>query len=191
MQRPISVTFFGTLNILLGILGSCVGLFSLLHFIFIYGSMVSGNPQLVPPNIDIGAISVSYLPYNIANQSLPNAALCFSLTSTKWLLSVVLLAAGVGLLIAKEWARRACLYYAVAQLILVILMSLGVGIVLGVFEITGELGPGYDEAASGMMLGLIMSWIFLTYPALLTVFMIRPEVKAWFDAARFNGGDAP
>ena len=99
------------------------------------------------------------------------------------LVSVALLAAGIGLLKLKPWARTFSIGYAIYSLVMV-----PVGMVVNFFLLTRPLleqahqqhGPEAASAIGAAVGGLFGSCFGLIYPVLLLIFMLRANVKAAF-----------
>jgi hypothetical protein len=94
--------------------------------------------------------------------------------------SLALLAAGIGLLRLKNWARLASVVYAIYTIIFVFANLLVLGMVLGeTLRQTLQNLPGVllVVVAGAMLVGVVLS---LAYPALLIYFMTRPKIRAAF-----------
>ena len=139
-QRPISVTIFGILNIGFGLLDLLFTLFSM----FVLPTMNLANNSILKQTHDNAWARIT--------------------TPLDGLAAVVLLAAGVGLLLSRNWAR---------------IFSIGYGgyaiLICTVGTIMTLMGGG---SWIMMILSLIGSICTLAYPILLIIFMMRPNVVA-------------
>ena len=163
MERPGSVTAFGILNIVFAVFGF-LGLFGTIALFSMSGTL----------NIPV---------VKIMRES-PVYSTWLKLTIPLGLLSCgVLLAAGVGLLRMKNWARKLSIGYAIYGIVFSIL-----GLVMNfVFlirpmleEAAQKQGPEAAAAYGGVMGGTIGGCIGLIYPILLLVYMMRPKLVAAF-----------
>ena len=99
------------------------------------------------------------------------------------LVSLALLAAGIGLLMLKPWARIVSILYAIYSIVMLI-----VGSVVNYFFLIQPLlqqaqqkqGPEAAGAVGGAIGGMFGSCFGLIYPVLLLIFMLRPNIKAAF-----------
>ena len=99
---------------------------------------------------------------------------------------VALLAAGIGLLKLKPWARLVSIAYAIYGVVMVV-----VGGVVNYFFLVQPLlaqahtqpGPAAAAAIGGAIGGTLGSCFGLIYPVLLLIFMLRADVKAAFGPA--------
>ena len=88
---------------------------------------------------------------------------------------IVIVAAGIGLLGLKPWARTASIVYAVYAIV-----ATTVGTILNLTVVlprVAELAPGLMGGMVGVSCGSV---IYLVYPILLLIFMTRPNVVAAF-----------
>lgn len=104
------------------------------------------------------------------------------------LAAFVLIAAGIGLLQMKSWARLASIGYAIFSIVMGIL-----GIIVTAFFVFGPAiagaRAGGTEAAAGMVglvTGMLGGVLGMIYPVVLLIFMTRPRIR---DAFKFQ--DAP
>ncbi len=155
-----SVTIFGILNIGFAVFG--VG--GLLMSRLMLHAKLPGNPLLKSMQSDP------------AYASWTNAVTVFGLV-----FALILVAAGIGLLLAQNWARILSIVYAIIDIVYVL-----VGAVVNYHfmqAMTGQM-PG---VSSGMMavftaVGSVFGVIFgLAYPVLLLIFMTRPKIVAFFE----------
>ncbi len=164
MRRPISVTIFGVLNIILAVLG-------VLRILPTRLSLFVNMETSVNPVVKIMREHPVYLFWMKA------------MTPLGLLSCAVLLIAGIGLLGLKEWGRKTSLGYAIYAIVF--------GILSGVINFVFLFGPLFASArhqqgpeAIGAMLGVmsgILGEIFgMIYRILLLTFMTRPKVKRAF-----------
>jgi hypothetical protein len=163
MQRPTVVTVFGILNIGFAAIGLIGAAATLLMFRFL---PTTGNPVLQLMN------------ENALLKAWTDVSLVIGAVA-----SVGLLAAGIGLLMMKNWARVLSLVYGVYAI-----LSGVVGMVLTVVLLCKPLldtagkhhGPEIVAAIAGAIGGTVGGCISLIYPILLIIFMTRPRVVAAF-----------
>jgi hypothetical protein len=159
MQRPASVTTFGILNIIF----AAVGVFALLTSIaFFFVPTTSQNPV------------VRIMHENRAYMTWMLLTIPLGLVS-----SGALLAAGIGLLLLKPWARILSIGYAIYA----ILSGLIGTILNAVFllpplleEASRKQGPEAAGAIGGAVGGTVGGCVGLIYPILLLIFMTRPKL---------------
>lgn len=159
-QRPTSATVLGILNIIFGIWGFC-GVFG--------GAMViamifSGQFDSQPGFEAFGdPLMMGY--------TIVQAAMGF-------LLSVLIIFAGIGLLQFRPWGRTASIYYAIIKLLLVVAGI--IVMVLQMFPLTAAWDPQNPVAVSqlfGAIGGIVGSCFEIAYPIILLVFMNRAAFK--------------
>ena len=163
MQRPTTVTVFGILNIAFAILG-VFGIFA--SFALLSASAMSNNPvvTIIRDNPAYAAWMKISIPLGILS-------------------CVLLLAAGIGLLLLKEWGRKLSIAYAIYAIVFGI-----AGTVLNFVFLTRPMlerasqqqGPEAAGAMGGAIGGSVGGCFGLIYPILLLIFMMRPNVKAAF-----------
>jgi hypothetical protein len=176
MQRPTSVLVFGILNLVFGALGLCGAAWSLAMFMGPFAKeMAKGNPvlQKMQSSPAFGVYS------NVS------AGLGFVFT-------LVLLAAGVGLLRMRPWGRTASIAYAVYGIVASIVGAAVVFLfILGPMLQEAEKLPPAERAAviGGVGGGVLGACFGMVYPILLLVFMFRENVVAAFAAAAARGED--
>ena len=169
MNRPTSVTVFGILNIVFGILGLFGALMSAV-VLAIPGAR-EGNPvyQVVDENAIYGAWAT--------------AGMVLGAVAT-----LVLLAAGGGLLSGKPWGRLLSVYYGVYAIVMT-LVGLAFNAIFLFPALIGAMqnaqGVEAGAAVGGAIGGTVGSLAGLIYPVLLIYFMTRPHVVSYF------GGDGP
>ena len=166
MQRPPAVTTFGVLNIAFAIFG-VLGIFATVALLS--ADAMSNNPV------------VTIIRDN------PSYAAWMKVTIPLGLLScAALLAAGIGLLLLKEWARKLSIGYAIYAILFGLL-----GVVLNFVFLTRPMleqasqrqGPEAAGAVGGAIGSSIGGCFGLIYPILLFIFMTRPKVVAAFRPA--------
>lgn len=165
-ERPVAGVVFGILHIVFGLLGICGNVISaFMFFIPVNAQMAAQNPVLKLMN-DSPA-------YRLFNQS----AVVVGMVAT-----LVLLAAGTGLLMQRPFGRQLSIGYAIYGIIAVILGFLIN--VLVVFPMLmknfNEAGPGPEQAGAigGIVGGIIGTVLGLVYPALVLYFMYTPKMIA-------------
>jgi hypothetical protein len=160
MQRPTSVTVFGILNIIFAALG-------------IFGTIASIVLFLAPPDPNNPMIKIMY--------ENPAYAIWFKVEIPLGILSgAALLAAGIGLLCLKSWARTLSMAYAIYAILFGILGMVANFIFLYRPMAEKLQGPAAAGATGAMIGGSIGGCLSLIYPILLLIFMRRPTVTAAF-----------
>lgn len=163
MQRPTSVTIFGILNIVF----AALGVFGLIASIALFFIPVGSNN----PVIKIMHENTFYATW---------LKICIPLGL---LTCVALLAAGIGLLRLKSWARTLSIAYAIYAIVFGIL-----GMVVNFFFLVRPMleqarqqqGTEAAGAMGGAIGGSIGGCLGLIYPILLLIFMLRPTMVAAF-----------
>jgi len=167
MKRPTAVTVFGILNIVFAILGILSVLASMVLLLAVHD--VSKNPV------------VQIL------QEHPGYALYLKVSAgIGALVCGALLAAGIGLLQLKPWARMLSIAYGIFGLV-----SVPINTVLSYLYVTKPLlqqaqhqnGPESAAAVGGAIGGMAGGCFGLIYPLLLLIFMLLPKVSAAFKPA--------
>jgi hypothetical protein len=163
-ERPMSVTIFGILNI--GF--AAFGLLSLLLSTVFLSQMNTGaNPVLKAMNDNPAYVTWTKI-------SVPVGGIA----------SVVLLAAGIGLLMLKNWARVVSIGYSIYAIVGGIIGGI---VMFNVFESMLHQGAGGSPSVMiiGAMVGSLIGIVFaLVYPILLIIFMTRPKIIAAFGPAQ-------
>jgi hypothetical protein len=175
MQRPTSVTVFGILNIVF----AAFGFFGVIAsaMLFTLSGANSSNPviQLIQDNPSYAAwIKISVV--------------------LGILVSIGLLASGIGLLKLKPWARIFSIVYAIYSIVMII-----VGTVVNYFFLVqpllekahNEQGPAAAGAIGGAIGGMFGGCLGIIYPILLLIFMMRPKVIAAFNPSLPADGMQP
>jgi hypothetical protein len=165
MQRPVSVTVFGILNIVFAAWAICGTVFTGV-ILFAGGPGAQQNPMLKIMEDD-PFLSVW------TRVSIPLAVAAGG----------ALLAAGIGLLLLKEWGRKLSIGYAIYAIVMG-LFGLAINLIFvfpRLMNVAGAArGPDALGARIGAMAGLIGGIVGFVYPALLWYFMTRPHVRAAF-----------
>jgi len=162
-DRPTSVTVFGALNLVFGLLGLCGVAWS---GIFLYAGQ-SMMPANAPPNpvFELMTKNPIYAGFMAVSMILGV------------IFTVVLIAAGVALLRWNPLGRRLSIWYSVYAIVMGI-MGMVVNTVFLYGPLLQQAGGGPATATAGMIGGIIGSAMGLIYPALLWYFMTRPHVVA-------------
>jgi len=171
MNRPTSVTVFGILVIVFGVLG----------VLGILGSLVLFLPQMANSSNPV----IKLIHDNPAYATWMKFSIALGVV-----VSAAVLAAGIGLLRLRPWARTFSIGYAIYSLVMV-----PVSMMVNFFLLTRPLlaqaqqqhGPEATGAIAGAVGGLFGSCFGLIYPVLLLIFMLRANVKAAFNPADRNG----
>jgi hypothetical protein len=163
MQRPASVTVFGILNIVFAALG-VIGMVASIVLFFLPAS--SSNPV-----IKLIHESTAYATW---------LKVCIVLGVMS---STALLAAGIGLLCLRSWARKLSIGYAIYAIVFGILGAVVNFIYLVqpmLEQARQQQGPEAVGALGGAVGGSVGGCFGLIYPVLLLIFMTRPTVVAAF-----------
>lgn len=173
MQRPTAVTVFGILNIAFGVMGiTCtpIGLImsSLSQRMFenVPQAQQMGNPfqqMMSDPR---------FMTYTYVSTALGMAA------------SAALLAAGIGLLKLRPWARYLSIGYSVYAWVNVIIGAIVSYYIIYapmIEKMAQQSGPEAAPFMGGMVFGMFGGMCFgLVYPTILFIFMLMPNVKEAF-----------
>jgi hypothetical protein len=163
MQRPTSVTVFGILNIAFAVLGA----FGLIFTLALFSLQTDTNNPVV-----------KLIHENPTYAAWMKVSICLGVPSC-----LALLAAGIGLLCMKSWARILSIIYAIYAIVFGI-----AGTVANFFfmvrpmleQAQQQQGPEAAAAIGGAIGGTIGGCFGLIYPVLLLIFMTRPKVVAAF-----------
>ena len=163
MQRPTSVTVFGILNIAFAAFGAI-------------GLVVTLAMFSLPTDLNNPVIRLIH--ENPAYAAWMKFSLLLAVPSC-----LVLLAAGIGLLCMKSWARILSIIYAIYAIVFGI-----AGTVANFFfmvrpmleQARQQQGAEAAAAIGGAIGGTIGGCFGLIYPVLLLIFMTRPKVAAAF-----------
>ena len=163
MQRPTSVTVFGILNIVF----AAFGVFGLIVSIALFFASANSNNPVI----------------KIMHEN-PGYAVWLKICIPLGLLScAALLAAGIGLLRLKSWARKLSVAYAIYAILFGILGTVVnfIFLVRPIIEhAQQQSGPEAAGAIGGAIGGSVGGCFGLIYPVLLLIFMLRPKVAAAF-----------
>jgi hypothetical protein len=175
MQRPTAVTVFGILNILFAVLG-VISIFASMAMLRFVDASQQKNPviEALHNNAIYAAWFKLMIPLGMVS-------------------SVVLLAAGVGLLLLKNWARITSIIYAIYSII-VCLAGVAMNFVFLLMPLLNQSNHGTVEVAAeiGAAIGTVIGGVFgLVYPILVLVFMTRPKIVAAFQPAAFPPAITP
>jgi hypothetical protein len=167
MKKPTEAIVFGALNIVFAVF-SMVGVLVTIS-LFAITSGPTKNPviQLIHDNAAYALWMKMTIPLGMV-------------------VSAALLAAGIGLLQLKPWARLLSMGYAIYGIAMVL-----VGTVVNYFCLMqplmarahGNSAPEAAAAGGALVSGAVGSCFGLLYPVLLLIFMLRPNVVAAFKAA--------
>jgi hypothetical protein len=167
MQRPASVIVFGILNIVFGVFGVLALAGTIVLF---FMANASRNPII--KLMQESAVFHGWMMLSIPLGLLSGAAL---------------LAAGIGLLCFKSWARKLSIGYAIYA---IVFGAIGLAIhfiflVPRMLEEAQRLhGPEAGGAIGGAVGGGIGGCVGMIYPILLLIFMTRPKLVAAFQTSR-------
>jgi hypothetical protein len=163
--RPASLIVFGILNILFGALGLCGTAGSAAMFFM----DLPRDPTIPNPMLDLLASNAAFRLFMQVTVALGALA------------ALVLLVAGVGLLLTKDWGRTLSVGYAWYAIVAGVVGML-VNWVYVIQPMLGAMkeaqGPAAMAAVGGVVGGLIGGLVSLAYPIVLLVFMRRPAVRA-------------
>lgn len=167
MNRPTSITVFGVLNLVFGVLGLCGVGFSLVSL----GMVAPGTN----PVYDLMRASPILLYWTYASSVLGA------------IFTVLLIASGIGLLMDKGWGRLLGLAYAGFTILFGLLGLVMNALFLfpGLMELVDSSSPEVmGGAIGGMVGGLAGGCVGLLYPVVLIVFMTRKAVVEHFAGQR-------
>ncbi len=162
MQRPTSVTVFGILNLVFGGLGV---LCTPMSMMFLFLLTTPENPISHAMNMNVG-----YRVYLIW------------VAVVGVLAAFVLVAAGIGLLQMKSWARLVSIGYAIFSIVMGIL-----GMIVSNIFVFGPAiadararGPAAAAGMVGLAMGVAGGVLGMIYPVALLIFMTRPRIRNAF-----------
>lgn len=168
--KPTSITVFGILNVVYGVMGLC----STIVF-FIQMALMGSQPQVDNPILELTNTPV-YHGFTLVQMGL------------NFLATIVLLTSGVGLLGGKPYGRTLSIIFAVFSLISVVvnIVFTAIFLLMPLMERASEMGEGPEK------MGLVFGGIALTagglcgtiYPIVLLVFMMRAPVVNYMRAQR-------
>src|SRR5262245_19254003 len=182
-QRPTSVLVIAILQFIFGGLGICGGLYQLSGAADMLQNAVApqAGQQQGPVSGDIQAFMEKKVP-NYAIYAKAEAALGL-------LLSIIMIAGGVGLVRVEAWGRLLTIVYAFVSIVLKIAgLAYGIAFIFPIMsEFTEELKrqpnlpPGTAEGAQiGLMIGIVFAFGTIVYPIIVLIIMFRPNVVAAF-----------
>lgn len=163
MQRPVSVTVLGILNIGFALFG-VFGIFATLALFSAEGATNNPVMKIIRDNpAYAGWLKIS-IPFGI-------------------LACVALLACGIGLLMMQRWARILAIGYSIYAVVFGL-----IGVVINFLllflplmqEASRQPGPEAAGAIGGAIGGTFGGCFGLIYPVVLLIFMTRPRIKAAF-----------
>ncbi len=168
-QRPTIATVFGILNILFGLINICASIFTV--------AMTAGMSFFPLPD----DAQIDNPVWELMNE--PGGYRTFMTISLflGFIHSIALIAAGIGLLNTKEWARRltiGCGTCAVVMTILGLIVNVVFmyPVMLEQFN-NVDAGPAAAGAVGGIIGGVIGALIGLAFPICQLVFMTRPKFR--------------
>ena len=168
MQRPTAVTVFGVLNIVFGVMAVTCTPFALITT-KLSQSMLDNLPEA----------SRMENPVLEMMQSPGFMAYTYVSTAVGMAFGALLIAAGIGLLKLRPWARLVSIGYAVYSWV-----GTAAGQVIAYFLLYApmlETAPPSGGPASAAFVGPVVgSCVSLVYPTILLIFMLRPEIRAAF-----------
>ena len=169
-ERPTSVTVFGILNIVFGILGVCGTAFGLVS--------IFAQEALQPPGAPVNPVQEAM------NASDGYQAFLIGASAVGMVATIALIISGAGLLNGKLYGRTLSIWYAIYGIISVIVgLIANIVFVFGpVFEQLDQMpdGPEKIGATAGLYGGVFGSCIGMIYPVLLLIFMKRRNVVTYF-----------
>ena len=164
MQRPTSVTVFGILNIVF----AAFGIFGVLASVMLFMAVGTNSNNPV----------IQIIHDNPAYAMWMKLSIVLGLAS-----SAVLLAAGIGLLKLKPWARTVSIAYAIYAMVMILVSTVVNFIYLTqpmLEQAHQKQGPEAFAAIGGAVGGMSGSCFGIIYPILLLIFMMRANVVAAF-----------
>lgn len=168
--RPASLIVFGVINIVFGLIGLCgTAASSAMFFVDL-----PQDPRISNPALDLLNTNASYRLYLQVT------------TVIGALASLVLLAAGIGLLLAKAWGRTLSIGYGCFAIVFAVVGMIGnwTFVMKPMLAAAQEAGGPAAMGAVGGAVATLLSGIFsLIYPIVLLVFMNRPALRAAVGAA--------
>lgn len=160
---PASITVFGVLNLVFGALGVCGVLFAVLGLV-LQNMDIPQQPQ--NQGVEVLNQHPIYGPFQTVNVGI------------NFVMTFVLLLAGIGLLKKRSFGRTLSNTYGVFAI-----LSVLINIFLLAVFLRGELFALPPE--NGLPIGMIIFWsaiggglVGMVYPVLLLIFINRPRVKA-------------
>lgn len=155
-DRPTVATVFGILHIIfgaLGILGAAMNVLAM-----------AVSPAGQNPVYDLVAENSLFAAYTYAGMVLG------------LVVSILLIAAGIGLLKVQPWARTVSIGYAIYG----ILMAT-IGTIIGLTVILPAMADQGGATAAGARIGVVIGSVTgFIYPVLVLIFMLRSDIKEAF-----------
>lgn len=164
MQRPKSATVFGILNIAFAAMGFVGMIFTV---VMLRVAASTQTAQLIKQSPVLAAWTKFTLPLGFISM-------------------IVLLIAGIGLLMMKNWGRILSIIYAVYALVfgLIGMVITFLFMLMPMIEKAQQTsGPESIGMVAGAIGGMVGSVIALAYPVLLLIFMTRPKLIEAFRVA--------
>ncbi|MFN9369873.1 MAG: hypothetical protein ACK6CT_14100 [Planctomycetia bacterium] len=161
--HPASLTVFGILNIIFGILGICVTAGGVVPFVM----ELPSDPAVPNPMLDLIKSNAGYRTFLIVSLALGG------------IVAVTVIVGGIGLLLAKAWGRTLSIVYGWYSIVAAI-VGMGVNFYLMqplLAKMQDAGGPGQLAVTAGLVGGLIGAGLGMIYPVLLLVFMNRPAIR--------------
>ena len=169
-ERPMSVTIFGMLNIGLGLLG-LGGMLLSTNFEGFGASAASPSFNSVFAFMDTLNHNPGYMLWNTITVPLNATA------------SLLLVAAGVGLLLLKNWARLASIGCGIYKIAFVILNIVVLGLALREILAKSMQVAGAFVMVILALAAFVGTLLTLAYPLLLIYFLTRPKIIQAFQPA--------
>lgn len=169
--RPASLIVFGILNLVFGVLGVCGSAASSVMFFV----DMPPNPGMPNPALDIFQSDGTY---RLLIQAMLVLGVVFSL---------LLLAAGIGLLLSKAWGRTLSIaygWYAIAAAVFGLVVNWIYLVQPMLANVNQAEGPAAAAAIGGAVGGLLGGCFSVIYPIILLVFMGRPALRNALSAGR-------
>lgn len=174
MKRPTPILVFGILNIIFAAFGAISVLMALILF--------NALPDSTNPVVQLIHTNAAYRNWMKFSVGLGTVVI------------PVLLAAGIGLLKLKPWARVLSILYGICAIVMVF-----AGGFINYFFLVQPLmakaqtaqGPEAAGAMAGAIGGTFGSCLGLVYPILLLIFMFRPNIIAAFQPGGSGAATPP
>jgi hypothetical protein len=159
-----SVTIFGILNIGFALYGFC---------------MVLGGQMMRHIRSTPGGTFLTTMQSDPTFAAWSKIGTCFELGG-----GVVLLAAGIGLLLSQNWARRLSAGYSILDIIYILVRAvMTYPVMQAMMAQMSRMFAGLQGviAAVSLLVVVFVTLLQLAYPVLLLIFMTRPKVMAAFE----------
>jgi hypothetical protein len=195
-RRPTSVVVLAVFHFILGGLGLCFGLFGIVGALIVY---LTPPPPAPPPGAPVVVTAASQNQF--MDSRVPywkEIGLTFNMVDL--LISAGMIAAGVGLLQMKAWARTASLAYGGVSIVdqAVHIVYTAVYIVPAVQAFYDALGASagspFPPGMISMMKAVVGATVWLSvigfiYPVVVLIVLLRPSVAEAFRAGPPGPGD--